>query len=218
MATLPVVPCPTTFAVTPSPVVVPLPTSVTVSVPSSDVSGFAVYTDDAGFMMLMGPTAWTCHGLYGADGSGGLLISPGGESVPSDPDPGWHLSTSSSDEAIVGYETGASPVQGALLACPLFPSAAATTRQDLGEGCAVTPPSQESVSPSGAADSEVTFEDPVGVAGEGIPSGGLNPANGVMLYLPAQGKATAYLATCTLPESQHDSCTAVLAHFVAQYG
>jgi hypothetical protein len=169
-------------------------------------------------MMLLGPASWTCHGLYGADGSGGLLISPAGESVPSDSDPGWHLSTSSSDEAIVGYETGGSPVQGAALACPLFASAAAATRQDLGQGCTVTRPSQESLFPSGTAGTDIGFEDPIGVAGDGIPSGGLNPANGVMLYLPDQGKATAYLATCTLPDAQHDLCSAVLDHFVALYG
>jgi hypothetical protein len=218
VATLPVVPCQTSFAVTPSATVTPLPTSVAVSVPAGDAAGLSVYGDDAGIMMLVGPATWTCHGLYGADGSGGLLISPAGESVPSDADPGWHLSTSSSDEAIVGYETGGSPVQGAALACPLFPSAAATTKQDLGQGCAVTRPSQESVSVSGTAGSEVGFEDPVGIAGDGVPSGGLNPAGGVMLYLPAEGKATAYLATCTLPASQHDVCTAVLDHFVTQYG
>jgi hypothetical protein len=92
------------------------------------------------------------------------------------------------------------------------------TRQDLGQGCAMTRPSQESVTPSGTAESDVGFFDPIGVAGDGIPSGGLNPANGVMLYQPAPGKAAAYLATCTLPEAQHDVCTAVLDHFVALYG
>ncbi len=80
------------------------------------------------------------------------------------------------------------------------------------------PPSQESFSTSGTGRSEVGFEDPAGVAGDGIPSGGLNPANGVMLYLPAQGKASAYLATCTLPAARHDMCTAVLNHFIALYG
>ncbi len=188
------------------------------SVPAGDATGLVVYGDDAGIMMLIGPATWTCHGLYGADGSGGLLISPAGESVPSDPDPGWHLSTSSSDEAIVGYETGGSPVQGAALACPLFATAAAVTRQDLGQGCAMTRPAQESLGPSGTAGSDVGFEDPVGIAGDGIPSGGLNPANGVMLYLPAQGKASAYLATCTLPAIEQEMCTAVLDHFVALYG
>ena len=118
----------------------------------------------------------------------------------------------------MGYETGASPVQGALLACPLFPAAAAAASQDIGKGCGVTRPSQESVSVMGKAGIEAGFEDPAGVAGDGIPSGGLNPANGVLLYLPAQGDASAYLATCTLPAARHDVCTAVLNHFVALYG
>lgn len=138
-----------------------------------------------------------------------------GESVPSDPDTGWHLSASSSDEAIVGYETGGSPVQGAALACSLFPAAAAMTRQDIGRGCAVMQPSQETL--AGTASSEVGFEDPAGAGGTGIPSGGQNPANGVMLYMPAGGEASAYLATCTLPDAQHDVCTSVLNHFVALY-
>ncbi len=208
--------CQTSFAVTPSPTTVPIPTSATVRVPAGEAANLVVYSDDAGIMMLIGPATWTCHGMYGADGSGGLLIAPAGESVPSDPDTGWQLPASSSDEAIVGYETGGSTVQGAALACSLFPEAATATRQDLGRGCAVTRPAQETI--AGTSGSEVGFEDPAGVAGNGIPSGGQNPANGVMLYLPARGKASAYLASCTLPDSQHDVCTAVLNHFVALYG
>ncbi len=46
---------------------------------------------------------------------------------------------------------------------------------------------------------EVGFQDPPGVAGAGLPSGGQNPANGVVLYQPNPSEATAYLATCTLP-------------------
>ena len=66
--------------------------------------------------------------------------------------------------------------------------------------------------------SEVGFEDPAGVAGDGLPSGGQEPANGVMLYMPKQGEPAASLATCTLPAPQHDVCTAVLNHFGALYG
>ncbi len=216
MATLPIVHCQTSFAITPSPTTVPLPTSATVSVPTGEAANLVVYSDDAGIMMLFGPSGWTCHGMYGADGSGGLLISPAGESVPSDPDTGWHLPASSLDEAIVGYETGGSPVQGAALACPLFPAAAVATKQDLGRGCVVTRPVQETL--AGTASSEVGFEDPAGVAGDGIPSGGQNAANGVMLYLPGQGKASAYLVTCTLPDSEHNVCTTVLNHFITLYG
>ena len=158
---------------------------------------------------------WTCHGLYGADGSGGLLISPAGESVPSDPDPGGAYPRRRRTRRSWGTKPAASPVQGAALACPLFASAAAATKQDLGQGCPVTRPSQESLLPAGTAGIGIGFEDPIGVAGDGIPSGGLNPANGVMLYLPARGRPTAYLATCTLPDAQHDVCSAVLDHFVA---
>ena len=56
------------------------------------------------------------------------------------------------------------------------------------------------------------------MAGVGFPSGGQNPANGVGLYQPKPTEPTAYLATCTLPASQQDLCTAVLNHFVATFG
>ena len=184
--------------------------------PADETVNLVLYGDDAGIMMLVGPSGWTCHGSYGADGSGGLVISPVGEAVPSDPDVGWHLSASSSDEAIVGYETGGSPVEGAELACPLFESAAAVVKQDLGRGCAAPRPIKETS--TGSMSGEVAFEDPTGVTGDGIPSGGQDPANGVMLYRPKQGEPTTSLATCTLPASQRDVCSAVLTHFSALSG
>jgi hypothetical protein len=215
IAPLPVVTCSTTFAV--STTTTSLPSFVSVRVPSTEAGNLAVYSDPAGIMMLVGPKAgWTCHGMYGADGSGGLLVAPVGESVPVDPDAGWHLGASSPDQAIVGYETGGSPVIGAQLGCPLFSSAAATTREDLGSGCASVRPPQEAVEEIGS--SEIAFEDPAGVSGEGMPSGGQLSANGVLLYQPKPNESTAYLATCTLPAPHHDVCTAVLNHFVALYG
>lgn len=166
--------------------------------------------------MLLGPKdGWTCHGLYGADGSGGLLISPTGEPVPGDPDAGWHLAASSSIEAIVGYETGASPVIGATLACPLFGAAATVYQQSFAKSCAARP-SQEGVTTISAV--AQGFEDPAGVSGDGIPSGGQHAANGVVLYQPKPDESSASIATCTLPAAQHDVCTAVLNHFVALYG
>jgi hypothetical protein len=216
LSTLPISRCATTFAVTPTPTTAPLPTTALVLVPAAEASDLVVYSDDAGVMTMIGPTGWTCHGMYGADGSGGLVIAPPGESVPADPDAGWHLAASSADQAIVGYETGASPVQGAALACPLFPAAAATNTSDLGRACPVTRPAQETVDQP--ASDEAGFEDPPGVAGDGIPSGGQDPANGVLLYLPRQNGASASLATCTLPAAKHVVCTAILNHFAALYG
>ncbi len=63
MVPLPIVHCQTSFAVTLSPTTVLLPTSATVSVPTGEPANLVVYSDDAGIMMLIGPTDWSCHGL-----------------------------------------------------------------------------------------------------------------------------------------------------------
>jgi hypothetical protein len=215
VATLAVVACPTTYAIAVT-TTTTLPGSVSVSVPAAAAGNLVVYGDDDGIMMMVGPKGWTCHAAYGADGSGGLLISPAGESVPSDPDGGWHLTASSMAQAIVAYEVGASTVQAAGLACPLFSAAAAVYQQTFGHACAPRPVAE---TVAGTGSTEAGFEDPAGVAGDGMPSGGTNPANGVMLYLPGgTDRSAGYLATCTLPVAQHDVCTAVLNHFVLLYG
>jgi len=167
--------------------------------------------------MLVGPTVgWTCAGMFGADGSGLMTLTPVGTSAPASFGTPWHVPASSSTQAIVAIESGGSTVQGAALACPLFSAAKAATQQNVGKGCAVTSPSQEKVVSTSAV--QVNFEDPVGVAGVGFPSGGLNPAYGVMLYQPKPTEPTAYQATCTLPAAQQDLCTAVLNHFSATFG
>ncbi len=63
----------------------------------------------------------------------------------------------------------------------------------------------------------VDFEDPAGAKGTGEPSGGRDPANGVMTYSPAEGPGF-YLDTCTLPQDEHATCTAVLNYFITLYG
>jgi hypothetical protein len=215
-ATLPVVVCQTSSGVTTT--TAALPGSVSVSVPASDAqqNSLAVYSDETGRLMLVGPTVgWTCIGNFGADGSGLMALAPVGTTVPQ-AGTAWHLPASSSSQAIVAMESGASPVTGAQLVCPLFSAAQTAVQQDLGKaGCAVSP-TQEHVTPISSV--AVAFQDPAGVAGIGFPSGGQNPANGVALYKPNPTEATAYLATCTLPAAQQDLCTAVLHHFVATFG
>jgi hypothetical protein len=63
----------------------------------------------------------------------------------------------------------------------------------------------------------MSFEDPPGVAGDGIPSGGQNPAHGVMTYHPPND-AGSWLETCTLPNTDRLICNAALNTFVAWYG
>jgi len=63
----------------------------------------------------------------------------------------------------------------------------------------------------------IGFEDPTDVAGDGNPSGGPFPANGVMTYY-SDAPDGSWLDTCTLPASEHALCTVVLNTFVSFYG
>jgi hypothetical protein len=215
-AALPVVVCQSSSGA--STTTTSLPASVSVSVPASQSQqgNLALYSDLTGRLQLVGPTVgWTCSGTFGADGSGMLALSPVGTTVPAGGTT-WHLPASSPTQAIVAVESGASTVQGAALACPLFSAAKAATQQNLGQGCAVASPPQERVVRTSAV--QVGFQDPAGVAGVGSPSGGLNAANGVVLYQAKPTEATAYQVTCTLPAAQQDLCTAVVNQFATMFG
>src|SRR6202042_2921458 len=112
----------------------------------------------------------------------------------------------SSPVAISGSETSACVGCTLAQACRLFPSAAKDLRSALGEACPARPPAAETVV-SIAAGIE-GFEDPPGVKGDGQPSGGPYPANGVMTYHPSAPDGS-WQETCTLPASETDVCTAV---------
>jgi hypothetical protein len=206
---LPVVSCPTSFAVTTA--TVPLPSSVVVDVPPALARTMVVYSDTHTVLMLLAPKGWTCKASFGADGSGDMTIVPAGETLPT-----GALARDSSDQAITAAETGASPVIAALQACAIFPAAAHATETYLGKACPSPPVSQrvDQISPSAVA-----FEDPAGTAGTGSPSGGENPANGVVTYSAAGDDGPgSYIGTCTLPSDEHDACTASLNYFLAVYG
>jgi hypothetical protein len=207
-----VVSCPTTFGVIPPSTLAPLPATEQVDVPATLAGDLAVYSDTRGFLNLLGPRGWACSAMYGADGSGGVIVYPNGEAVPHSWGAGWPLPSASTDEAISGTQTSASPVQAAGQACPLFADAATAYENDLGRACH-SRPSSESVQPIGVG--VVGFEDPPGVQGDGIPSGGQAPANGVVTYHPT---LASYLATCTLPADEHLVCTTVLNEVIALYG
>jgi hypothetical protein len=214
--TLPVVVCQTTSGVTTT--TADLPGSVSVRVPAADASAgnLAVYSDEAGRLMLLGPTVgWICTGAFGADGSGLMALAPVGTAVPQGGTT-WQLAASSPTQAIVAMESGGSAVQGAALVCPLFSAAHAAMQQDLGKACTPADTAREHVTKISSV--AVGFQDPPGVGGVGFPSGGQNPANGVGLYQPKPTEPPAYLATCTLPAPQQDLCTAVLNQFVAAFG
>ncbi len=214
LADLPVVSCPTTFGITPPPTPVALPSSEQVTVPAATASELAVYADDQDTMQIVGPKSWDCTASYGADGSGGVVVYPPGLTVPTNWGAGWKLTVGSTVTAIAGTETSACYTCGLAQACALFTSAASSYNSYLGHACTARPGS-EIVAPIGSG--LVSFQDPPGVSGDGLPSGGQYPANGVMTYYPNAGDGS-WLETCTLPASEKAECTAALNAFIARYG
>jgi hypothetical protein len=211
-ASLSVISCPTTFGY-PTPAPATLPASVTVAVPRSLSGQLSVYSDTQGEMKVVGPSGWTCQAQIGADGSGGVVVSAPGESVPQEWGAGWPLSSDSNIQAIVGIQTSA--CWGCTLgqACHLFTAAATTSAGQFGGTCS-RPPAEavQQISPG-----IVNFQDPPAVTGDGIPSGGQNPGNGVMTYYPGN-QSGSWLETCTLPTTQKELCTTALNSFIAWYG
>jgi serine/threonine protein kinase len=209
-ASVPIVACPTTWA-TPGNTPAALPSSVTLSLPQSLVGRVTDYSDQQEIMQLIGPKGWLCTAGYGADGGGGIQVYPPGERPPS----GGAFSPQSG-EAIESHETSACLFCRLDQACPLFPSAAAAlASQGQTFSCPYTKPVGEQSTQ--LSSTVAAFEDPPGVAGDGDPSGGPYPANGVMIYGPGSVMDGSWVETCTLPSSEHAVCTLSLDEFVSLY-
>ena len=190
-----------------------LPSTLPETVPSDLAPQLAVYADQLGSMKLLAPVGWSCSAEQAVDGGSHVSVFP-----PGQPDPA--SSSSGAAEAVVGSQTGACVGCALGQASALFPDAAAACVEDLGDSpdlCPSAPPAGESDFP--IASGVVGFLDPPGVQGSGTPSGGPNPANGVMTYHPqSSGESASNLDTCTLPQDMHATCTAALDNFVEAYG
>jgi hypothetical protein len=213
-ANLSVVACTTSFGY-PTPAPATLPTSVAVNIPPSLSGQLSVYSDTQGEMKLVGPKGWTCQALIGADGSEGIVVSQPGETVPPTWSGGWPLSTDSTVQAIVGSQSSACAGCTVGQACPLFTAAATGYANEFGRACSKTRPASEAVQQ--VSSGIVSFEDPPGVTGDGLPSGGQNPSNGVMTYYPGNQNGS-WLETCTLPATEKQLCTTTLNSFITWYG
>lgn len=207
--------CPTTsgLAVAPSPK--PQPPVLTVSVPVGLAAGLAVYTDNQGTMRIVAPQGWSCSAQYGADGTGGVAVSAPGVSIPKNWGGGWRLTSGSSVQAIIGSQTAMCTSCAEAVACPLFGTAAKSFQTNFGRPCPARRPAAETTTQ--VRSGVMAFADPAGVLGDGNPSGGLNPANGVMTYYSGSENGS-WVETCTLPAASKNLCTATLDYFLASYG
>ncbi|MGH9128049.1 MAG: hypothetical protein ACRDY2_03570 [Acidimicrobiales bacterium] len=216
---VPVVACPTSQAFSGEPFSLgPSITSVTMSTELG--SALAYYSGAARSMIpLLGPKGWHCSASVYGDTTMDLTLLAPNEPLPKP----FTDNRAKSDEAVTANI--ASPCLGCVygLVCPLIQVVVHT---QLGRGFGPCPaePRAETVTwlrgtPSQvAADRSfavaVAFEDPPGTAGEGKPSGGLYPANGLLLFSGHDGGYSATLETCTLPAAEHATCTEILNQFL----
>lgn len=192
-----VVRCRTEFGITPGKISVP--STIVVRGAPRSTRGLVAYTNTD--LFLLGPANMSCAGLVGADGSASVTVWSRRHQRPHQHSHGDGL-TLQVIPACVGCM--------AVAACPFFPAYASR----LGFPCTNGIPSGESVSRPSAH--VALFEDPPGVAGDGFPSGGPDPANGIDGIKGRYGQQ--YGATCTLPQREHAACTVVLNDVLARYG
>jgi hypothetical protein len=115
--------------------------------------------------------------------------------------------------AFIDY-TGHGP--GAQLVCTLFPGTRAAGLAAQTAGCAA-PASGEIVRRTGT--DVARFEDPPGVKGVGMPSGGANRAIGAVVYpqlRPEPDSITVAKVTCTVPRATVGVCPSIVDDYVSR--
>lgn len=197
-STVPVHRCATQFGVPPGRV--RLPARVPVLGDAARTTGLTAYSNTRQY--LIGPAGLQCTGTVGADGTTEIAAWSGHGGRALRQHSGSSGLTLFYDPDCSGCEAGT--------ACPFFMAFAAA----LDFPCPNGIPKGETVERRGG--DLALFSDPVGLAGDGWPSGGSEPANGVV-GIHGRGGAV-YRATCTLPASQHASCTVSLNDAIARYG
>jgi hypothetical protein len=199
--TVAVVRCPTREGVVqPHP---QIPSRISVEGRPDSVIGLVAYTNGEEF--LIGPKGMICAGAVGVDGTALILVWPKGLTEPRrhSHEAGLSLFV---DPACVGCQ--------AEQACPFFTAFA----KSVGFPCTDAIPSGERVERVNA--DLVAYEDPAGVNGDGWPSGGPDPANGIVGLFGARFRGhpeEVVAATCTLRASDHELCTASLNDAATRY-
>jgi hypothetical protein len=174
-----------------------LPRQVVVSAPSASVAGLAAFAN--GYLTVLAPSGWHCSSQVGGDGSVGMTVAPSGSGTLREP-------------AITAAYFGTSG-EAAEYVCDLFAAADGALPV---KPCPKHAPTEELITHLNRR--TVAFEDPAGVSGDGAPSGGADPANGVRVFVKASASAEGYALgeTCTLPETEHALCTVVLDNFLSR--
>jgi hypothetical protein len=177
-----------------------------VALPRALASQLAYYSDHArSIRPILGPRGWSCSAAIGADESVSIQIYP-------------HGASASGPESVEAHDDA--PCVGCMYddACPLIPHAAAELRYPALPCPSSRPPQQTATwvvgSPafSKAGHDVVSFTDPPGVKGYGIPSGGPYYAKGMIIFSWGPGtNSNISVINCALPAKHHALCAAILS-------
>jgi hypothetical protein len=196
--TIAVVKCPTLYGLPRAQYKIPgVPQKLSAAVAPGAAERLSFYSN--GWLSVLAPRGWHCTGIAAATGALDLdVLPPSVAEKPGLSDPHADAITA----RIPSPDTG--EIGGQV--CPFFPRA--TPAPD--SRCRSIPAGETIARLSATA---VAFQDPPHVVGNGDPSGGSDPANGVALYKESR----AAQATCTLPQAEHATCTTILNDFMARH-
>jgi hypothetical protein len=191
-----------------------LPSYKNEKVPPGSAGKLVIYSDSMGTMKLLGPRGWGCSAAVGADGSGGVTITPTNSGTWTNS--GGALGAGSKVEEINGSQSGGATGDALAQACSLFTSAQKRWAVN-GQKCYPTKPASETVLQLNQ--NSVEFIDPPHVHGNGNPSGGAYPVSGVVTFYPnSWQEPQSWIETCVLPPNEQSICSATLSNFVSAYG
>jgi hypothetical protein len=204
---LPVVACPTTYGFPTPPQPSAYPNRITLSLPDHLGSSLAYYSDKYRKLPpILGPRGWRCAVAYGADGTTGVDVWPPGASQTASAIPGRPAVSAGWDSACQGcvYSSVCAFVPGA--AKQLGYADGGIPCRSRPEDETVTWLSGSPTSPGPVVSDTVAFQDPSSP----------DPIHGLLLYRygPTAGSGgRASQELCTLPEVDHQWCTAILDDF-----
>jgi hypothetical protein len=194
-----VVRCHTTFGVTPGKLTLPSRVRVYGAAPSA-ASHLVAYTNTE--MFLIGPAGMACSGIVAADGGSQITVWSIGKAAPARHSAGEGL-TLTLDPACASCRADD--------ACPFFRSFAA----GLGFPCTSGVSAGERV--DRLSSQVVYFTDAPGLAGDGWPSGGYFPADGLAGIRGSATSGTVFRTTCTLPMAKSAVCAISLLNVLRSY-
>lgn len=186
-----------------------IPADLTAALTARAASQLRFFSD--GFVTVLAPRSWTCAGLEAADGGESLSVFPAHHADPLRAD---RVPSNAAGVTVFVDYTGHGP--GAQLVCTLFPGTGAAVLAAKTGGCAPAA-AGEVVRRTGG--DVARFEDPPGVRGVGVPSGGANRAFGAVVYpqlRPEPESVGVGKVTCTAPPATTGLCSAIVDDFVAR--